>query len=129
MWRAICRAVRFDAIHRLVNRGAHRLRFFKGLYDANIFSSIFDVVPPEARGAATGLTNMIGWLGGCGAAPVAVGYIAERQSLGLAISLASLVYIAGAALLVAGIAFFVKRDVMRMEAGLEQGTKPPEWYL
>ena len=24
--------------------------FFKGLYDANIFASVFDVVPPAARG-------------------------------------------------------------------------------
>src|SRR5205814_6572337 len=28
--------------------------FFKGLYDANIFAAMFDVVPPESRGTATG---------------------------------------------------------------------------
>ena len=89
--------------------------FFKGLYDANIFAAMFDVVPPESRGTATGLMNMVGWLGGGGAAPVVIGYIAERHGLGLAISLASAVYVAGAALLVAGILLFIRRDVARME--------------
>ncbi len=90
--------------------------FFKGLYDANIFAAMFDVVPPESRGAATGLMNMVGWLGGGGASPVVIGYIAERHGLGLAISLASAVYVAGAVLLLAGIALFIRRDVGRMDA-------------
>src|SRR5207244_1757222 len=34
--------------------------FFKGLYDANIFASMYEVVRPEARGAAAGLMNTIG---------------------------------------------------------------------
>jgi MFS family permease len=89
--------------------------FFKGLYDANIFAAMFDVVPPESRGTATGIMNMVGWLGGGGAAPVAIGYIAEGQSLGFAIALASAVYVAGAALLIAGILLFIRRDVARME--------------
>jgi len=91
--------------------------FFKGLYDANIFAAMFDVVPPESRGAATGLMNMAGWLGGGAAAPVAIGYIAERRGLGFAISLASAVYVAGAALLIAGILVFIRRDAERMEPG------------
>jgi MFS family permease len=89
--------------------------FFKGLYDANIFAAMFDVVPPESRGTATGIMNMVGWLGGGGAAPVAIGYIAERQSLGLAIALASAVYVVGAVLLLAGILLFIRRDAARME--------------
>jgi MFS family permease len=98
--------------------------FFKGLYDANIFASVFDVVPPESRGRAAGWMNMVGWLGGGGTAPVVIGYIAQRQSLGLAISLASGVYIAGAVLLVAGIALFITRDVERMEARLTEPAAP-----
>jgi len=73
--------------------------FFKGLYDANIFASMFDVVPPESRGTAAGMMNMVGWLGG-GAAPIAVGFVAKAYSLGLAISMAAGVYVLGAALLV-----------------------------
>jgi len=88
---------------------------FKGIYDANIWASLYDVITPSRRGAAVGIMNMVGWLGGGGAAPIAIGYIAERQSLGFAIALASAVYVAGAALLLAGILFFIQRDVARME--------------
>ena len=53
--------------------------FFKGLYDANIFASVFDVVRPEARGTAAGFMNTIGWLAGGGTAPLVIGIIAEGQ--------------------------------------------------
>jgi MFS family permease len=78
--------------------------FFKGLYDANIFASMFDLVPPEARGRAAGFMNMIGWLAGGGTAPLAVGIVAQRWSLGGALTLASGVYVAAAVLLIAAMA-------------------------
>jgi sugar phosphate permease len=86
--------------------------FFKGLYDANIFASAFDVVPPEARGRTAGFMNMIGWLAGGGSAPIAIGVIAERISLGAALALASLVYVAAAALLIAGMMMVKQGDVV-----------------
>jgi MFS family permease len=92
--------------------------FFKGLYDANIFASVFDVVRPEARGTAAGFMNAVGWLAGGGSAPVVIGIIAQRQSLGLAIALASIVYVAAGLLLLTGILFFVKGDAERMAAAL-----------
>jgi MFS family permease len=88
--------------------------FFKGLYDANIFASVYDVVPPEARGTAAGFMNAIGWLAGGGSAPVVIGIVAQRSSLGFAIALASAVYIAAAIFLAAGAIFFVKRDAARL---------------
>jgi MFS family permease len=92
--------------------------FFKGLYDANIFASVFDVVRPEARGTAAGFMNAVGWLAGGGSAPIVIGIIAQRESLGLAIALASTVYIAAGLLLLTGIVFFVKRDAAKMQAEL-----------
>jgi MFS family permease len=92
--------------------------FFKGLYDANIFASVFDVVRPEARGTAAGFMNAIGWLAGGGSAPIVIGIIAQRESLGLAIALASSVYVAAGLLLLIGIVFFVKRDAARMQTEL-----------
>jgi MFS family permease len=92
--------------------------FFKGLYDANIFASVFDVVRPEARGTAAGFMNAVGWLAGGGSAPLAIGIIAAHESLGLAIALASTVYIAAGLLLLAGLLFFVTRDAARMQAEL-----------
>jgi len=77
---------------------------FKGLYDANIFASVFDVVRPEARGTAAGFMNAVGWLAGGGSAPLVIGLIAERSSLGFAITLTSLVYLMAAILLLLAIA-------------------------
>lgn len=37
---------------------------FKGIYDANIWASLYDVIPPSRRGAAVGLMNFVGWSGG-----------------------------------------------------------------
>jgi len=90
----------------------------KGFYDANIFASVYDVIRPEARGTAAGFMNWVGWTGG-GFAPVTVGYLAERYSLGTAISLAAVVYLAAGVLLVTGITAFVGRDAAR--ARLEPG--------
>jgi MFS family permease len=76
--------------------------FFKGLYDANIFASVFDVIRPEARGTAAGFMNAVGWLAGGGSAPLVIGLIARQQGLGPAIAAASVVYVAAGLLLVAG---------------------------
>ena len=91
---------------------------FKGLYDANIFASVFDVVRPEARGAAAGFMNTIGWLGGGGTAPLVIGLLAEDRGLGTAIALASTVYLAAGVLLLIGIVFFVTRDAARLQQEL-----------
>jgi len=96
---------------------------FKGLYDANIFAAVFDVVRPEARGTAAGFMNAVGWLAGGGSAPLVIGIIAQRESLGLAIAMASIVYVAAGVLLLIGITFFVERDVEQLRAGrLEVGA-------
>ena len=88
--------------------------FFKGLYDANIFASLYDVIPPNARGSAAGLMNTVGWLGG-GTAPLLIGIVAQRSSLGFAIALASAVYVLAGLILLTAITFFVKRDALQME--------------
>jgi len=89
---------------------------FKGLYDANIFASVFDVIRPEARGTAAGLMNTVGWLAGGGSAPLVIGWIASRSNLGAAIAMASGVYILAGVLLLIAIFGFIARDVAAMEA-------------
>jgi sugar phosphate permease len=93
---------------------------FKGLYDANIFASVFDVIPAQARGTAAGFMNMVGWLGGGGAAPIAIGFIAERYSLSEAISLASVVYVVAGLLLSVAVVRFATRDVARCELRVQK---------
>jgi MFS family permease len=89
--------------------------FFKGLYDANIFASAFDVIRPEARGTAAGFMNTVGWLGGGGSAPLVIGIIAQSHGLGTGIALASVVYVAAGLFLLAAALMFVRRDVDRMQ--------------
>jgi len=94
---------------------------FKGLYDANIFASVFDVVAPQVRGATAGLMNMVGWLGG-GAAPVLTGYVAQHHDPGLAISLASLAYVGAGILLVIALLAFVRTDAARAQGLMKVHT-------
>jgi MFS family permease len=84
----------------------------KGMYDANIFASVYDVVPPESRGAAAGLMNTVGWLGGGAAAPLVIGILAQAYGLGPAIALASAVYLVAGVFLVTAILRFVERDLL-----------------
>jgi sugar phosphate permease len=93
--------------------------FCKGMYDANIFASLFDVVRPEARGTAAGFLNSVGWLGGGGSAPVVIGLIAQGRGLSAGITAASVVYLLACTLLLIAAVFFVKRDSERMRASLE----------
>ncbi len=94
--------------------------FFKGLYDANIFASVFDVIRPEARGTATGFMNMVGWLVGAGTAPVAIGLLAQREGLSFAISLAAVAYVVAALLLTTAALVTAPKDTERLIAELRQ---------
>jgi MFS family permease len=98
--------------------------FFKGVYDANIFASMYDVIRPEARGTAAGFMNAVGWIGG-GGGPLVVGYVKQRFEIGLgdALALGGVAYALSGVFLIIGLVFFVTRDSARMQASLaaEQG--------
>jgi MFS family permease len=64
----------------------------KGIYDANIFASLYDVVGPEDRGTAAGLMNSVGWAGGF-LAPAVVGYASRHYGLSVAIASTAMVYL------------------------------------
>jgi sugar phosphate permease len=76
--------------------------YFKGLYDANIWASLHDVVRPERRASAVGFMNSLGWVGG-GAAPVLIAKASDRFGMSACISANSIVYLLVALLLVYGI--------------------------
>lgn len=65
---------------------------FKGMYDANIWASLYDVIPIERRGVAAGTMNSLGWLGG-GIAPIAIAAASRRFGLSACISATSLIYL------------------------------------
>ncbi|HEY8748016.1 MAG TPA: MFS transporter [Tepidisphaeraceae bacterium] len=84
--------------------------FCKGLYDSNIFASLFDTVEPRARSTAAGLMNTVGWSGGA-LGPIAVGYFtthghygSEVANMSHAIAWAAGIYVvAGMILLIAAV--------------------------
>jgi MFS family permease len=90
----------------------------KGFYEANIFASAFDVVGPEARGAATGFMNMMGWLAGGATAPVLIGYLSGRIGLSYAMAIAASAYVIASILLFIAAFVFAPRDTARMRAAL-----------
>jgi MFS family permease len=83
--------------------------YFKGLYDANIFASLYDVVRVEVRAGAAGLMNSLGWLGG-GFAPLLVAAASSRYGMSACLSATSLVYLACAGMLAAAAVVVRKRN-------------------
>ncbi len=73
---------------------------FKGLYDANLWAALYDVVPRRYRGSAVGIMNSLGWLGG-GAAPVLIAMATQQYGMSAALSATAGIYLcAGLSLLV-----------------------------
>jgi MFS family permease len=101
----------------------------KGLYDSNIFASLYDVIAPRARASAAGLMNTVGWGGGA-LGPLAVGIAtkygrhvpvdataaaqraAEVANMSEAIAFGAVIYVAGAALLLVAAFRCAGRDVV-----------------
>jgi MFS family permease len=81
--------------------------FFKGMYDANIWASLYDVIPVERRGVAAGTMNSLGWLGG-GFAPISIAAAARRFGLSACLSATSLIYLGLAIVL-----FLLVRNIRR----------------
>ncbi len=92
--------------------------FFKGIYDANIFAALFDVVPVHQRGSAAGILNSVGWLGG-GFAPLLIALAAAHLGLGYCLSATALIYLA------AGAAMFV--GARRMNGIIISRRDAPGW--
>src|SRR5262245_43915647 len=76
--------------------------YFKGLYDSNIWASLYDVVRPERRATAVGVMNAIGWLGG-GVGTYAIGVAAPVFGMSRCLSANSLVYLLVGLLMIFGV--------------------------
>lgn len=90
---------------------------FRGIYDSNLFASLFEVVPPETRATATGLMLSLGFLVG-GTSPVVVGNLSQNWGLGPSLGATSIFYLAAGVLMLANIAFWFRTDSSRMKAAL-----------
>jgi sugar phosphate permease len=79
--------------------------FCKGVYDSNIFASLYDVLEPRARATGVGVMNMVGW-GGGSLGPLFLGWFAshgrrdaEVANMSKALAGSGAVYLAGAVFL------------------------------
>lgn len=89
----------------------------KGIYDANIWASMYDVVHPSRRATMLGLANMIGWFGaGCGTTAIGVATKRWNVTMGDALASTAGIYAVVALLLVAAGLVFAPRDIRRAEA-------------
>ncbi|MBI5425255.1 MAG: MFS transporter [Opitutae bacterium] len=89
----------------------------KGLYDANIFAALYDVVEPRARATAAGIMNTVGWGGGA-LGPIAVGlatkygrHARDVDNMSEAIAFGGVVYVVSAVLLLGAVFVFARRDI------------------
>jgi MFS family permease len=97
--------------------------FCKGIYDANIWASLYDVVPAARRATAQGLMNGIGWLGG-GTGPAVIGAAAGYFGMGRCLSATSLVYLLVGTLLFVGIVVVLPRTPLTSAAPTAQELVP-----
>jgi sugar phosphate permease len=66
---------------------------FKGVYDSSLWAALYDVTPIEQRGAALGMMNSLGWLGGA-AAQAAIGLASDRFGMNVCLSATAVIYFA-----------------------------------
>jgi len=93
----------------------------KGVYDSNIWASLYDVVPPSRRSTSVGLMNMIGWMGGS-VLTFLIGLAVDKgMSMSVAIASTAAIYLV-VALVLGAAGLFVPRHVDGMP---DDGTTAP----
>lgn len=85
---------------------------FRGVYDSNIFASLFEVVTPSIRSSASGLMLMCAFLVGA-SSPYLLGILKPTLGLATGLSWLWLSYFLGGVLILSAVVFFFKRDRVR----------------
>jgi len=82
---------------------------FRGIYDSNLFASLFEVIKPQYRASATGLMLSFAFLVGS-VSPTVLGVL--KSKFGLAFGLASLAsaYVLGGVIILIAARFFFRKD-------------------
>ena len=82
---------------------------FRGLYDSNIYTSLFDVIPPRYRATANGLMSMFGFLVGA-ASPYLMGKFKAELGLSAEFQWLAVVHVLAAVAIFLAITRFYARD-------------------
>lgn len=90
----------------------------KGLYDSNIWASLYDVIEPRSRSTATGIMNTVGWGGGA-LGPLFVGAMmkygsrpTQAENMSHAIGIGAVIYAVTGVVLLLLIATRARRDLL-----------------
>jgi MFS family permease len=85
---------------------------FRGIYDANIYASLYEIVPPAVKSAATGIMIMFAFLTGA-FAPLILGIL--KPSLGLSAGMSSLwiSYVLGGVCIMIAVKYFFDQDRLK----------------
>ena len=94
--------------------------FCRGLYDSNLFVSLFEVVPPPHRATATGMMLASAFLVG-GFAPLLTGAATRTLPLGDALAYSSGIYVIGGLFIVLNCATCFRADAMRLRTSPATG--------
>jgi sugar phosphate permease len=82
---------------------------FRGVYEANIYAALHDVVPPRYHATATSAMIAIAYLLGC-ASPIALGAIKQQTGLASGITYLPVVLLPGALAAIAAARIFYVKD-------------------
>jgi hypothetical protein len=83
--------------------------FFRGIYESNLYATLFEVIEPRLRSSAVGMTISFAFLVGA-LAPILLGALKQRLGLGMGLAGLSVVYVFGAFMLAIAGALFFGRD-------------------
>lgn len=92
---------------------------FRGLFEVNTHTSLFDVVPARFRATAVGLLTMFGFLAGGTVGPWLVGYLMKRMGteagMQLGFKLMAAAYVVGGLAVLASLLFTFQKDRRNVE--------------
>lgn len=86
--------------------------FFRGVYDSNIFASLFDVIEPKYRSSAVGIMLMFAFLTGA-FAPYILGYLKPLAGLSAGFFLLAIVYLISCGILIIASYTTLEKDYIK----------------
>ena len=83
--------------------------FFRGIYDSNIYASLFEIVPPAIRSSASGIMLMFAFLTGA-FSPYILGVLKPKIGMAAGLSGLWIMYVLGALVITIAARFYFKKD-------------------
>lgn len=83
--------------------------FFRGVYDSNLFASLFDVIEPRYHASATGVMLAVAFVFGSASSTI-IGWMFEKFSMNVGIASLGAFFFIGAVVLTLARVLFLKRD-------------------